>query len=298
MTVKLENTLIANSHLAKRAIINIVKETVEYIKKNEIKSLVLGLSGGIDSTLTAALAAEVCRQFYGEVHLVGRYLPIGRSSVDDLIRASLAGLAFCHSFEEKNLTEVYNRMEEELIKPNDDVVYGVENTNKRRGNIKARCRMVYLFDLAAKNRGMVLSTDNYTEYLLGFWTLHGDVGNFGMIQNLWKSEVYYLAKYLVLNRFSSDYRASLALKRAIKAMPTDGLGITESDFDQICPDLEFGDLDYGEIPEQIYKEVDDRLRLRFYEAEQSNATIEMFNRNAFKRSDPFNIDRGRILSPE
>ncbi len=79
--------------------------------------------------------------------------------------------------------------------------------------------------------GMVLSTDNYTELLLGFWTLHGDVGDYGMIQNLWKTEVYAMARYIVNNL--DNKKAKNALQLCIDAVATDGLGITNNDLEQI-----------------------------------------------------------------
>lgn len=42
------------------------------------------------------------------------------------------------------------------------------------GNLQARCRMMYLYDIASRHKGLVMSTDNQTEYQLGFWTIHGD----------------------------------------------------------------------------------------------------------------------------
>lgn len=57
---------------------------------------------------------------------------------------------------------------------------------------QARCRMMYLYDIASRHKGLVMSTDNQTEYQLGFWTIHGDVGDFDPIQDLWKTEVYEL----------------------------------------------------------------------------------------------------------
>ena len=103
--------------------------------------------------------------------------------------------------------------------------------------------MIYLFDLAHFKEGMVLSTDNYTELMLGFWTLHGDVGNFGLLQYLWKTEVYGLAKHLEAEyRSKNQHDKADALKHSIDALPTDGLGITTSDFDQIqVPDYETAD---------------------------------------------------------
>lgn len=113
------------------------------------------------------------------------------------------------------------------------------------GNLQARCRMMYLYDLAGLKQGLVMSTDNQTEYQLGFWTIHGDVGDFDPIQDLWKTEVYELAKWLEYKYGHDSVTASTADEstfniQAMKAMqasaaltPTDGLGISNSDLDQI-----------------------------------------------------------------
>lgn len=53
---------------------------------------------------------------------------------------------------------------------------GTLGTPISKGNIQARLRMIYLYNLASIHKGLVMSTDNQTEYQLGFWTIHGDVG--------------------------------------------------------------------------------------------------------------------------
>lgn len=100
------------------------------------------------------------------------------------------------------------------------------------GNIKARLRMIYLYNLASIHRGCVLDTDNRTEHELGFWTIHGDVGdlNLGII-NLWKTEVYGLARYILTSyevlaiRTEQISLAIQALKQSIDLTPTDGNGV-------------------------------------------------------------------------
>jgi NH3-dependent NAD+ synthetase len=138
---------------------------------------------------------------------------------------------------------------------------------------------------------MVLSTDNYTEYLLGFWTLHGDVGDFGMIQNLWKTEVYGLAEYLV-KKFNllGQYKRADTIKKCIDAVPTDGLGVTDSDFDQILPDY-----DKNMSPKEIYQEIDETLRLRLSAAHDRSEVVKRFRATEFKRNNPFNIPRKYII---
>ena len=154
----------------------------------------------------------------------------------------------------------------------------------RRGNIKARVRMIYLFDLAHYENGMVLSTDNYTELLLGFWTLHGDVGNYGFIQHLWKTEVYGLAEFLV-NRYRTENETAKAdaLQECIDAVPTDGLGITSSDFDQI------GVTDYMTV-DNILSDY-----LNGGEAYKDHPVIARHIRSEFKRNDPLNISRQTLV---
>jgi NAD+ synthetase len=83
-------------------------------------------------------------------------------------------------------------------------------------------RMMALYNLASNNGGIVASTDNFSELAAGFWTLHGDVGDVAPIQSLTKSwEVPLVAEELGVP------------SSIINAVPTDGLGISESDEDQL-----------------------------------------------------------------
>ena len=111
------------------------------------------------------------------------YKHIESNKENEIIRARGIGANFCIDFTEIDLTDEFKTLssfdDHEEIENDDDMSYRI-----RKGNIKARIRMMYLYNVAQINKGLVLSTDNYTEYLLGFWTLHGDVGDFGMIQNL------------------------------------------------------------------------------------------------------------------
>ena len=67
----------------------------------------------------------------------------------------------------------------------------------RRGNVAARCRMIVLWDLAMKHRGIVLGTENRAESLLGYFTIYGDSGTaVEPIASLYKSQVWALAEHL------------------------------------------------------------------------------------------------------
>lgn len=227
----------------------LVKETSNYITRNRLNAMVLGISGGIDSTVVAAICHEVSKQT--GIPLIGRSLPI-KNKEDEFDVSKLVGEAFCNDFKVVNLTDgylaVYNSIiggEENLISCGDDAESKYQ-TPIANGNIQARLRMIYLYNLASIHKGLVMSTDNQTEYQLGFWTIHGDVGDFDPIQGLWKTEVYELAKWLIgyycgcgiKKEVDADGARKIcdmceAIKKSISLTPTDGLGISNSDLDQI-----------------------------------------------------------------
>lgn len=218
----------------------LVDKTREYIQNNNLGAMVLGISGGIDSTVVAAICHEVSKQT--GIPLIGRSLPI-KNKNDEFSTSKLVGEAFCDNFEVTNLYEVFNKF---LTLVDGDNLVSLKRTPIADGNIQARLRMIYLYNLASIHKGLVLSTDNQTEYQLGFWTIHGDVGDFNPLFGLWKTEVYKLASYIkelyikcweeydiVEPQYYHYKRIVEALDASIKLTPTDGLGISNSDLEQI-----------------------------------------------------------------
>lgn len=234
----------------------LVDKTAEYVTSNNLKVMVLGISGGIDSTVVAAICHEVSKKT--GIPLIGRSLPIKNKS-DEFDVSKLVGEAFCDEFEVYRLERSYRAALFDACADAGDVnmanSYHLDELEEMpsrtpiaNGNIQARCRMMYLYDIASIRKGLVMSTDNQTEYQLGFWTIHGDVGDFDPIQDLWKTEVYGLANYLqdhykskALEALRNDYKEtcdnykamSCAIYNSCKLVPTDGLGISNSDLDQI-----------------------------------------------------------------
>lgn len=211
---------------------NIVKVTSDYVTKSGIKTMVLGLSGGLDSTVCAALCKEVSKKT--GVILYGVSLPCSTNKDDEKTSASLAGKEFCGEFIEDNIQDVFTVLERTC-----EGVSKEPSTKISQGNIKARLRMIMLYDIASKMRGIVIDTDNLTEHFLGFFTVNGDVGDFNPIGNLWKTEVYGLAEYM----HKEVFKDSAALKAAIEITPTDGNGVSGSDLDQIMPGYTYADVD-------------------------------------------------------
>ena len=231
----------------------LVDKTAEYVTSNNLKVMVLGISGGIDSTVVAAICHEVSKQT--TIPLIGRSLPIKNKS-DEFDVSKLVGEAFCSDFKVYRLGRSYRAALFDACADAGDVNMAnsyyldeLEEMPSRtpiaNGNLQARCRMMYLYDIASRYKGLVMSTDNQTEYQLGFWTIHGDVGDFDPIQGLWKTEVYGLAEWLLKFHYPEVYFDSpveeihkftdmmRALRESIALTPTDGLGISNSDLDQI-----------------------------------------------------------------
>lgn len=217
-----------------------------YLKKNNLKAMVLGISGGIDSTVVAALCHEVSKRT--GIPLIGRSLPI-KNKEDELDASVLVGTAFCDDFKAANLHKLY----ETYIGSLAFYENALEQTPIANGNIQARLRMIYLYNLAGIKKGIVMDTGNMTEKNLGFFTIHGDHGDLNPIHDIWKTQVYELAQY-ILERYEKEEEEQpdiktekmiKALRESIALVPTDGLGISNSDLEQIGA--------------KSYKDVDDIL---------------------------------------
>lgn len=223
-----------------------VSFTKDYITKCKLHSAILGISGGIDSTVVAALLYEVTKKIHEDnngyvFEFYGYTLPTDTTNEKEFLVSTFVGYAFATYFEKHNITNIAKNISDECK------VMGPYSAF-RNGNIKSRFRMIYLYDKAKENNGFVVGTDNYTEKLLGFSTIGGDaLADYMPLQYLWKTEVYGLAKYL-LEKYKNEenWKAVNALNESINLTPQDGLGISTSDMDQI------GAKDYYEVDEILY----------------------------------------------
>lgn len=189
----------------------IVDQLRTYKQQNSINDVVIGMSGGVDSATTAALF----KQAGWTVH--GVTLPIHQKQ-DETNRGIEAIDALRLESYNFDLSEQYDSMHKFLNDTDKTTYRGLQ----RQGNIRARLRMMTLYNLAHRVGGCVASTDNFSELAAGFWTLHGDVGDVAPIQSLTKSwEVPAIAEMLGVP------------EATVNALPTDGLGISNSDSDQL-----------------------------------------------------------------
>lgn len=269
---KFYRLLESNSELS-QATHNIRKNLTEYIVKYKLKSLVLGVSGGIDSALCAALAATVCQQL--NIPLIGRSISIETNRADEIERSILVGKSFCTDFQHVDFTDVFL-----VNKKNLSHLDHSHLSKLRQGNMKARMRMMSLYDLAQLHHGIVLATDNFSEYLTGFWTLHGDVGDYAPMVHLWKTEVYRLATFL-LNECNVAQQNALQL--SIDAIPEDGLGISNSDYEQL------GVTSYVEA---------DQIFLAYFQGNaqlENHILIQKYLSSEYKRNNPVYLSRNKVV---
>jgi NAD+ synthetase len=145
---------------------------------------VLGLSGGIDSSVSAALAAHAL----GSEAVVGVRMPYRTSSAESLAHAELIAQQLGIEMVTVDISEAVDAYVS-AADPHLDAT--------RRGNVMARMRMITLFDLSAKHRALPIGTGNKTERLLGYFTWHADDSPpVNPIGDLFKSQVIALARHL------------------------------------------------------------------------------------------------------
>jgi NAD+ synthase len=196
----------------------IVDFLIQYREQTGRDTVVLGMSGGVDSALTAALFKKAGWR------VIGFTLPIHQNNVEtDRGVEACEALGIEHF--QKDLSNAYDAMLAEVAEHDtkmNDANCIDHDVKIRRGNIRARLRMITLYNMASFHGGLVASTDNFSELNAGFWTLHGDVGDLSPIQSLLKSwEVPYIS--MISGVPESTYRAT----------PTDGLGISAGDEAQL-----------------------------------------------------------------
>ena len=247
----------------------LIEKTAKYLVDNNIKAQILGISGGIDSTVVAAICHEVSKRT--NIPLIGRSLPTTNNKTNEVSTADLVGKAFCNDYKVYPIDRFYHQFMIDIVHKETGSVRYKQNeytggftidledclkfqTPIANGNIQARLRMIYLYNLASIHKGLVMDTDNLTENNLGYFTIHGDVGDFNPIGGLWKTEVFKLAEWLLsyysfqlphnmyeataeqLEKAGKVFQQGKAIKESLKLKPTAGLGITNSDLDEIGAD--------------------------------------------------------------
>lgn len=231
-------------------------------KKQQIEHAVLGLSGGIDSAtslflLTKALPLE-------NIHVVHMpYYAYDTKRIEAIVAAAEISPEQLHSISIKDPVDALQK----ILKVD-------KNQTVRLGNIMARVRMITLFDFAKKIYGLVVGTENKSEYHLSYFTRFGDeASDIEPIQHLYKTQVSTLAKYLGVPKFVLD------------AHPSAGLWEGQTD------ETEFG-FTYREADQVLIRYFDKKEPLDTIKKDipKAEKIIAWCNKNSFKHKVPYILD--------
>lgn len=172
--------LVINTDVAKMILTGFIKSEVTRVGYSRA---VINLSGGLDSALSCALAAEAL----GPENVLALRLPYRTSSPDSLEHAQLV----IDKFQVQSKTIEITAVVDPLIQRDPEM------SNTRQGNIMARCRMIVLYDQSEDFKGLPIGTSNKTEILLGYSTMWGDMASaINPIGDLYKTQVRQLSRAL------------------------------------------------------------------------------------------------------
>lgn len=270
-----------------------VNHLADYIMNNGLRAAVLGISGGIDSTVVAYILKDVeyeltVNRKYRNFTFVGISMPTETTNPDEFRISELVGHAFCKNFRVFDITDESKSITVPAVGQDNYMTF---NDRIRLGNVKARLRMIHLYDLAKAYGGIVIGTDNYTEQVLGFSTIGGDaLFDYCPIQKLWKTEVYELAYYYKKREIEmGNWAAVHALDESLEIKPQAGLGITASDMDEI------GAPDYFAVDDVLYN---DEHGIEQPDKPYVETVLRRKRENAYKRNLPIIINREEIDNAE
>lgn len=248
--------LTINTELARGILTGFIR--AEVTRAGFTRALV-GLSGGIDSAISCALAAEAL----GPKNVLAVCMPYRTSSPDSLTHSQLLvdqlGVQ-CETFDITEMVEPFVRLEPEISK-------------QRKGNLMARARMIVLYDRSEVFKGLVIGTSNKTEMLLGYSTLYGDSASaLNPLGDLYKTQ---------LRQLASDMGLPSVI---VNKPPSADLWAGQTDE----ADLGFT---YEKVDPLLYLLVDQRyspqecIEAGFDEA-FVNSVVTRIRRNQFKRMQP------------
>jgi len=229
-----------------------------YCDKADLDSLVIGLSGGIDSALSAALAVNAV----GATNVFGINIPYRNSHPDSAADARIIAQHLGIKIETIDLSSMTDSYFD---------AYEPKAEALRRGNWMARIRMNVLYDQAAKHKALVVGTSNLSEIMVGYCTQFGDSAcAFEPIGHLYKTEVWEMSRQMGLP------------EKLIDKTPTADLWEGQSD------EAELG-ISYKDLDEILCAITDGSTEK--YAIETVKKVKKMIKNSAFKRAMPPALER-------
>jgi NAD+ synthetase len=237
----------------------------DYIAKCGFRDVVIGLSGGIDSAVTAAIAVEAL----GAEHVTGIAMPSQFSSPGSIDDARDLATNLGIAFHVVPIESIYQPYEVAF-----DALFGEEKFDLTNENVQARIRGNILMAWSNRTGAMVVSTGNKSELAVGYCTLYGDMcGGLALLGDVYKTMVYRVARWLNRER-------AVIPESSITKPPSAELRPNQTDQDSLPPyDILDGIL---KLYIEEWKEVDDIVAAG-YEREVVARILRLVDTNEFKR---------------
>ncbi|WP_456381540.1 NAD+ synthase [Persephonella sp.] len=237
----------------------------DYIHKNNFQKVVIGLSGGIDSSLTATIAVDAL----GKENVKGVLMPsryTSKESIEDALQ--LAENLGIETFTIP-ITDIFDTYIKEL----EPVFKGLQ-PDVTEENLQARIRGNILMALSNKFGWIVIATGNKSEMSVGYATLYGDmVGGFAVLKDVYKTRVYELAQY-------RNSISPVIPQRVLEKPPSAELRPDQKDEDELLPYVILDEIIYLYVEEDMSAE--DIAKMGF-DRKDVEKVIKMIDRNEYKR---------------
>ena len=247
----------------------------DYVNNNNFKGVVLGLSGGIDSALVAAVATDA----FGSNSVQAIMLPSPFTADESLNDAKKAASLLNINYSNLKINEAM-KIIEEILGDFKDLNYTKGITEE---NIQSRLRGLLLMALSNRYGYMVLATGNKSEYAVGYSTLYGDMcGGYAPIKDVWKTDVFKLCEWRNKN-FSSLFKGpngQVIPNNIIKKPPTAELRNDQKDTDSL-PEYDILDeILKGLVEEEISVE---KIISKGFDRDVVEKTAKLLARSEYKR---------------
>ena len=194
--------------------------TYDYISKSNLDGVILGLSGGIDSALTLAIANDIFKQDQIEAVLLPSIYTSDLSIQLAIEQCEILNINYS-IISIKEINEIINKSLKKRFQEHEDDV--------TEENIQARARGLILMAISNKTGKVLLTTGNKSELAVGYSTLYGDMcGSFAPLKDLYKTEVYDLSKW-------RNKQSIVIPESVIERMPTAELSHDQYDIDTLPP---------------------------------------------------------------